>query len=353
MNGSMQSPVLSEGVTIWIPTCARPGLLGTALRSVRDQTARTAICEVIVVENGGDDRSAKTCSEHAELPITYTFREVPLSPGTPESLEAEIKLLQNVRSRYVALLFDDDWWMPEHLARSLEGLRMTEGSVASFGACITTTGEEGYMTGFYGSFIPWFAASGRHEHGRLVLSLPDLIVAGQINTSFHYSSLVVERDALIASLSDMDPSNPYDTDRSLSIELGRRGFVLCDPVPSVFVREHRGQESVRLAQSGEGARWWKHSTHRILNLAKSHNIDVSREFDARIRATGVSIDQLRGHSHFRSIDYLLRRKLLSLPSAGRRTVWLKSVLRELVPPIVWKGAARCRMALKKNSNGRP
>jgi glycosyltransferase involved in cell wall biosynthesis len=350
MNSSSQSDVLSDGVTIWIPTCARPAFLRTALRSVSDQTARSAIREIIVVENGRDKSSAKICGEHADLPITYTFREVPLAPGTPESLEATLNLLRKVTTRYVAFLFDDDWWMPQHLSRALEGLKVTKKSVASFGACITTSGEEGYMTGFYGSFVPWFAVSGRHEHGRLVLNLADLMVAAQINTSFHYSSLVAERDALIASLSANDPSNPYDTDRSLSIELGRRGLVLCDPVPSVFVRDHPGQERIRLAESGEGARWWRQSTDRIFALAREHDIDLSREFDDRMGATGVSIDQLRGHSHFKNIDYLLGRKLLRLQGVSRSTLWLKSVSRQILPPIFWQGLIRCRAALKRKSN---
>ena len=337
-------------VTVWIQSCNRPELLKNALASVLQQTDRARIRDIIVVENGANRRSEVVCATFSELPITYVFRDPPLAPGTAENIAAMLEMLKSVKTQYIAILFDDDWWAPEHLARSLTGLREIPGSVGSFSACIITTGEAGYISEVFGSFVPWFAASAQQYAGRFVLSLADLIVASQINSSFHYSSLVVDRAVLVASIASASDGNPYDTDRLLSVEMGRHGKVLCDPFPAVFVRVHEGQENSRLQRSGEAVKWWTHSTHKILELAKIHGIDLRKEFDTRLKATGLTTDDLRSYSHLGAIDYLVRLKLIDT-SSGVSTSGLsrlKTIARDFLPPIVWRGAAKIYHAAKNN-----
>lgn len=335
---------MTPEITVWIPTCCRPALLETALRSVAEQTIGKTIHEVVVVENGGDRESEKLCRNWPSLPIRYVYRNPPLPPGSVENLAATKDLLAGLRTPLVALLFDDDWWTPNHLESALDGLRTVDGSTAWFSSGLFITDETGYITGATGSFVPWLAASGRNTHGRWVLTLADLIVGSQIATPFHLSSMVVERETYLKALDVLPDGNPYDTDRLMAVELARHGTVVCEPLPTVFVRRHSGQESRRLDLSGEGARWWRDSTAKIRQLADEIGLDLRQELQVRLRATGSSHHELEENAHIYAIADLARMGVLGDPRALFR---LKMITRQLMPPLVWRALTTSRSKMKK------
>ena len=119
----------------------------------------------------------------------------------------------------MAILFDDDWWMEHHLENAIDALASHPDAVMSCSTCIWTTGEEQYMTTVFGSFLPWFAASESMVNHRWLLDLSDILVASLINTTFHYSSMVVGREVYVKCIEAAANGNPYDTDRLIAVEV--------------------------------------------------------------------------------------------------------------------------------------
>lgn len=68
--------------TILIPTYQRARLLYIALASVRSQTDRDLIAEVVVSENSADRGSLDVAAEFEDLPIRHVFQHPPVDPGT-------------------------------------------------------------------------------------------------------------------------------------------------------------------------------------------------------------------------------------------------------------------------------
>jgi hypothetical protein len=269
-----------------------------------------------------------------DLPITYIFRDTPLAPGSIESVEATEELLRTRETALLAILFDDDWWTPNHLERALKGLQDVPDSIASFCLCLATTGEDSYVIQISDSFVPWFASGGLLKSGRYVLSLPDLVVGGLLSTFTPYSSMVVSRNVFLECARMMKTGNPFDTDRMLSVKLGEHGTVLCELTPTVFTRVHEGQETKRLVNSREAHLWWRQTTNQILAHARTHAIDVRKEFSKRLTTTGLSVIQLRRRCNKDPIDYLARNNYLHRSSLDRD--WLKDALKNLTPPIIWQ-----------------
>jgi glycosyltransferase involved in cell wall biosynthesis len=100
-------------VSVVIPTRQRPALVPRAVRSALAQTLRDI--EVVVVVDGPDDSTG-----HALAGINDPrLRIVPLpaSGGAPAARNAGAA---EARGRWVALLDDDDEWLPDKLATQLE-----------------------------------------------------------------------------------------------------------------------------------------------------------------------------------------------------------------------------------------
>jgi hypothetical protein len=238
----------------------------------------------------------------------------------------------------MAVLFDDDWWMDYHLENALEGFTIHPDAIASFGACLWTTGEEGYLTEAYGSFLPWFVAGRPPVNHRWLLDLADLLVAGMISTGFHYSSLVVDRDVYIKSLDCVANGNPYDTDRAISVELARHGKVICHSLPQVYIRTHKQREATTMVDN-IGEKWWGITTDNLFALAKSENIDLKHEVSSRMAARSISVNELKKHFGQNSFEGMLKRGIFdattsSASATNERFPAIREIYRGVVPPFL-------------------
>lgn len=299
-------------------------MLRTALRSVAAQTALSSIAEVVVIENLSDRESEKVCREFSQLPIRYIFRDPPIPPGFDSAKDA----LRYINSDYLAILFDDDWWGDQHLEKSIESHSFAPGVAASYGTCVWTNGEDGYLTGIHSSFVPWFAAENPKLNGKWILGISELLVAGLLKTSFHFSSLLVSRRIWETSLECIRDGNPFDTDRLISVEFGRHGNVVMDTTPRVFIRMHESQESRRIGGAELGQYWWNKTTEKLLRLAKESDIDLMQEFSKRMQSKSVSGDQLRGECDFSAVDHLDKVGIL------KKVPLYKKILRQTLPPFL-------------------
>ena len=99
-------------VSIVIPTHNRSHLVTRAIASVLGQTWQDLEC--LVVDDGSTDATQAVVQEIGDARLRYLKNET--NVGAPASRN---RGLQKARGRYVALLDDDDEWLPEKLEKQL------------------------------------------------------------------------------------------------------------------------------------------------------------------------------------------------------------------------------------------
>ncbi|MFD8023947.1 glycosyltransferase family 2 protein [Streptomyces lavendulae] len=103
-------------ISVIIPTRDRPGPLHRALRSVARQTYRRF--EVIVVRDGGHPVEPVIDRWQREIPVTLLETDTPY--GVSHARNCAIAIAQG---DHIALLDDDDVFLPHHLQAAADALR--------------------------------------------------------------------------------------------------------------------------------------------------------------------------------------------------------------------------------------
>jgi hypothetical protein len=236
-------------LTVLLPTVRRSGMLRDALQSIANQTVLHRISRVVVSENGGDRSSEAVCAEFSQLPITYLFQEPSLGP-----LEhAQVLIRNDLQSPFTAILHDDDWWEPHHVAEGLAALHAHPDATV-YGANLTIHENGKLLTHLTCSLMAWFAAGFPQPMPLWRLTHTNVVLASLINFIVHYSSMIVRSEALREAAYIYTLGNPYDNDRMLLFALSRLGPVLYNPKPSVVVRTHANRETTSFAQDERNRR---------------------------------------------------------------------------------------------------
>ena len=100
-------------VSVVISTYNRQEKLKRALASVLGQTLRDI--EVIVVDNASTDATEEVVRNVKDLRVRYIRHDS--NKGGPAARNTGIK---HARAPYIALLDDDDEWMPQKLEKQVE-----------------------------------------------------------------------------------------------------------------------------------------------------------------------------------------------------------------------------------------
>ncbi|MEB3166078.1 MAG: glycosyltransferase family A protein [Cyanobacteriota bacterium] len=226
-------------LTVVVCTCNRPEMLEQALLSLSRQTRADLIAKVIVSENGGNRASEAVCSRYPSLPIEYFYQDPP-RPIT----EHIPSLKPSVDSPFIAILHDDDWWLPDHVEASLEALRQGH-AVAVFSHFVEANSPRHPQVSSYKAPRVW-AASG-FDFSREVIGLTRVqnLLIHLLDSSFHYSTFVGDTRCCWQALeSALASGNPYDNDRTFPLFLRELGPLVYRPAASVVVRTHPGQDSL-------------------------------------------------------------------------------------------------------------
>ena len=224
-------------LTLLLPTAARPAMLRTALASVASQSALSKITRIIVSENGGARESEAVCAEFPTLPISYFF----CSPALTPLEHGRVLMRDFLQGEFTAILHDDDWWSPNHLANALAALEAhPDGAVYGSGHFVVS--GESSMLNCSGNLFPWFGANFPEFAPVWRLSRLNVLMAELLGTVAHYSTLVVRTGALRESAYVYDLDNTFDNDRMLLFALSKFGPLLFNPTPDVFVRNHGVQD---------------------------------------------------------------------------------------------------------------
>jgi glycosyltransferase involved in cell wall biosynthesis len=111
----MPQPLLST-VTAVIPTRNRPELVCRAVRSVIAQTHyASGNMDCVVVIDGPDEATVRALEQFAGSRLKVLALDTPVGGSQARNLGA-----QQASGAWVALLDDDDEWLPEKIARQLE-----------------------------------------------------------------------------------------------------------------------------------------------------------------------------------------------------------------------------------------
>jgi hypothetical protein len=264
-------------LTVLLPTAARPEMLRTALRSVAEQTAVEKIARVIVSENGGARDSESVCAEFSALPIQYLFRSPALTP-----LEHGRLLLQSAPGTdYTAVLHDDDWWTPHHLADAFAALDANPEASACGAGHFVVAGESA-MLDCSGNLFPWFAAGFPAHAAWWKISRLNVLLGELLGTLAHYSTLVMRSAALRHAAHIFDLGNTFDNDRMLVFALAGAGPFLFRPLPGAFVRNHGAQDCFQFDQEARQRHMRATSRWMVETSGKSWDV-ISEQFLRRMR----------------------------------------------------------------------
>jgi glycosyltransferase involved in cell wall biosynthesis len=294
-----------KDTSILIPTVNRPGLLITALESVARQQGVERIGEIFVFENGLNRSSKEVCEKFPALPIKYIFRDppVPLSKLTVANFTGP-------QLPYVAMLHDDDWWMPFHLERSLAQLDKEPGIAAVYSSHFITESETAWFRNINGNFTAWFGNQEKYNAETRKLDFTQTLITSILQAGFHMSSLVARKTAIEGCFPAFQDGNEYDNDRTLAVELARQGGLLFFDAPSVAVRTHPNQDSRHASKDGRAARWFTNNTERLIKQAQSASIDISAELLQRIQRTDFGPKMVFKKIPPRDFKVLVRHSLL-------------------------------------------
>lgn len=121
-------------VSVVIPTYNRPDMLRSALASVAGQRGLGGEIEVIVVNDGGTEvKDAVDTARDHNLPARLI--DLPANRGLPRARNIGI---DSARGEFLALLDDDDIFLPDHLATMVETIER-ENVDAAYGICPVST----------------------------------------------------------------------------------------------------------------------------------------------------------------------------------------------------------------------
>lgn len=225
-------------LTIILPTAARPAMLRKALSSVAEQSALEKIARIYVSENGGSRESEAICAQFPQLPITYLFR----SPAMKPLEHGRVLMNELPEGDFTAILHDDDWWCPNHVANAVAALEAHPQASIYTSANFVVLGECATLS-CTGNLFPWFGANYPEFKPVWEMSRLHVLLAEMLGTAAHYSTFVARSTALKKSAYVFDLGNRFDNDRMLLFALSKFGTMLFNPTPEVFVRNHGVQDS--------------------------------------------------------------------------------------------------------------
>ncbi len=259
-------------INILIPTAGRPDMLRQALRSVRAQTARDRIRRVLVSENAGSKETGDVCREFPDLPIHYVSREPQLTPH----IHHQTLMAEGLQDTYTAILHDDDWWGPGHLASAVRALDGAPQAAAYHCAIFKVNGESALLQ-CDTNLCFWMGAGHPRMDAIWELGRDQVLLAALLMTPGHFSSLVARTPLLRAASVVFQQDVFYDSDRRLTVALSRAGNILHNPIPQVFIRYHGSQDQRTYARENAG-KLMARTTDWILQTAGVPPAEIARRF---------------------------------------------------------------------------
>ncbi|HEV3410402.1 MAG TPA: glycosyltransferase [Chthoniobacterales bacterium] len=265
-------------VTVVIPSFDRPEMLRTALRSIAQQTALDEIGCVLVSETVLESRTEALCNEFPALPIRYVQRDRLLKPV--EHIELLFREALALPNEFVAMLHDDDWWAPLHIAAGVEQLQQNPDATAYWAAAFMVEGERSWISHIW-NVTAWIAAEYPPLDSVVKMDRKTAALTCVNSGPGAYASLIGPKEVLAETFAALaESANPHDHDRLFFLELAKRGPVLVNLTPQVYVRAHPARDQHTMGED-QAARHIAAATEQVLDLCAELGVDVEREWEHR------------------------------------------------------------------------
>ena len=331
-------------ISVVIPTHKRPEFLRSALSSVAAQTRLDLVHEVIISENGNDDRSSKVCEEFSELPLRYLQRVPAL-----DALCHFETLVRDANAPWVAWIGDDDMWSRYHLAEANRGLTANPDAVGFISACALVSNESRRIWGGEGLTFEsslWQGSDGVSDIEPWGLNR--MYLESLVRAPVNPWGLVCRKQPLVVALQKWrQTSTAWDSDRLFMCLLAQHGMLAVGREIGLFYRRHPQNETskqssnprTRERASGE-------TTRMLIEEAKKSGIDLRLDWDRAWRAmTPVQREAYLYGSSLGACQALREvwgRAALELGVKQSPGSLVKAAGRMACPPVVWQALSEMR-----------
>lgn len=255
-------------VSVAIPTAGQPGFLRCALESVRRQRALDRVEEILIAENLGDERSEAVCREFPDLPIRYVRHEPRLT-----AVQNYEYVIRESRAPIIAYLCDDDWWASSHVETALDDLESHPNAVARCSASYFVTSDALARGWVSRSAALWLAAGTPKFTALWELSAARVLAATWLLTPFHFSSMVLRRDAAVKAIAAVRDVHPYQADRLFFAKIVGDGDIVYEPLPDTYVRWRPNNATSRTLHDQREAEF-RNCTALIWELSIQRGVDL-------------------------------------------------------------------------------
>jgi glycosyltransferase involved in cell wall biosynthesis len=331
-------------ISVIVPTCNRPTLLREALESIRKQTVQDNISQVIVSENSINDASRAICAEYADLPITYVLQNPPVS-----ALLHFQQIQHLVTSQLIALLHDDDWWGPTHLAEALGIFQHNQKVVAVYSNHFETLGPHHPVKIDSQRCWPIWLAAGKDlgnpisELDSINVMLACILYVG----SFHWSTIVARVHPFLESYQRLvEARNAFDTDRTCPTFLSHYGSIAYVNHANVYVRKAHTQDSTRQIYIDQGAEFLVQTTRFLLQSEPGTVAAAVARFNAMVPTLSeYEYYELTWLWCQLQKDVLTKECGFALRPPNKPVFSLKELVRSAVPPILWHQLFRLKRSV--------
>ena len=255
-------------ITVIIPTYKRPAMLKRALTSVFEQHAFEEVDSILVSDSSPEGEGREVCENLASrAAIKYVQRDGNLSAHEHGRLIFK-EHRAFCRSKLTAILHDDDWWRPAHLANAVNAFEGVKGASFYCGSHFEVRGESS-MLNVWSNVCPWFASGYPSNDAMWVMKDDSMLIASVMGGVCHYSSMVIDTLFLkYVSETLEDDRAVLDSDRWLQFKLSRLGPVVYCPIPEVFIRQHPGRDNVANFTKERREELYKQTTRWIMEQSK-------------------------------------------------------------------------------------
>lgn len=241
---------MNPKVSVIIPTYNRANLLPRAIKSVLNQTFKDF--ELIIIDDGSTDNTKQIVEDFQkrESKIKYVWQEN--SGGPANSVNSGLKI---ARGEYVALLENDDEWLPEKLEKQLEVFQCSKKKNLGFVGCNVLIINERAKT-VEKEDLP------SYDNNVFLKKL----LAGKF--FFNLSMLIFKRENL-NKIGFFDKDLKLAADQDICLRMAKRYNFDFVPIPLVKVYIH-GENVSRTSSYHHQLIEWLHMTEKHQDLYKKY-----------------------------------------------------------------------------------
>jgi hypothetical protein len=328
-------------ISVLVPTANRPAFLKHAIESIRNQSKRELIGEIIVSNNGEIDVS-EVVNSFPDLQISYITQTPQLDPGKHFSW-----LVSQARCPLIAMLADDDMWGRYHLEEADRLLKKHSDAVAVFSQTISVKN------------VCRQPLSGLGELAHSLIQVDDCL----FDDAFVFQANQILIDCLIRTPLDIwgmvgkkmivlkhmqvfsEEKSGIDADRFFIWRLNTEGPIVCAREVGLFLRVHDGMAGIEMREIDQKYYLAKSNEYTLKMIEEANALGIAakeiwQSFWERLREEERA-KLVLGHNYVGETS-----KILGYPQTNDYGVPMRQrlaiIIRDFLPPVFFRSLQRFR-----------